>query len=668
MANIGTLSVSLTARTDEYERKMKASRAAVRDFGTEAANSAKRGGDALEGLGRKGGVSFEALSKGSRSAVAGILELGGAAGRTAGPVGGLIGNLVQGFGQGGMIGLGISAVTGLIGLLGQESERAREAERKAAEERQRAAEKAQADAERAREAAAQRAKAQAEYQDNLRREIELLNARSESERRSIENAHKLADARERGGAAGAALERERQAAEEQKRYRDEAAKADEDAAKRREAAARQAEQAAQAQAERERDVREQLRKQVEERLRIASLTEEQKKHAQDLGLIEKARAAGLKQEADALEGYVKQLLEAEKATKARTEAEKLLEQARKAAEHAQGEVDKQKKADEDKKQARADYIAQLRESLLLAQAETEEKKKQIEREHELAVARMKGGKEAEDLVKQKHQADDKAEARAKAPRQADSGPPSTNLEDYDPASGVGPNTWLREQKKARRKYEKNKRNLANLKAEKRSRATMGEGEEGLWEWGLTGGEGGFDYEAKRKKKKAEQKKQEAAAAAQAAVVQGAAAADVRQEGGTPQYGGPTDFRPTTPSGGGQAPADNRGAEDAAKNLEEAIKKHEEAMAKAGEALKGAATAAQEGAPKAEEAAKGAEDLVKSLEEQSKALTDLASALGEKGGKEVQVLQELAKKLQDQAQELKKQKEQLDAIQKMVSGS
>lgn len=663
MANIGVLSVSLTAKTDEYEAKMRRSRQASRDFGRDTAAAAQQASDAMERMSGKGGLGMEALSKGSRQAVTGILQLGDASGLARTGVGGLVGDLVKGFGQGGLIGVGLAAATGLMSLFGAESERAREKAAKAAEAHRVATEKAREAAERAAEQAAARAKSEGEYQDQLRREIDLLNTRSESERRYVENRQKLEAAQGKGGDQGAELERQRQLAEARRRLFDEDQKAADDAKKKSEAAAEKAAEDARRQAEAERAVRDQLRKQVEERLRLASLTEAQKSHATDLGLVEKARAAGLKQEADALAKQVEHMMKAEAAAKALTAAEKESAEAAKLATEAKKKLEEVAKSEEAAKAARTEYVEKLKESLALASAEDDKARQRVQRELELNEARKKGGEEAVAIVKATQAAEDKAAASKAAQDKASAA---------KEGSGEGPLARARQAKKDARRQRKNQRHADNLAAEDRERMGFRVEDGGTDLFTGRDGEGGFDYENRRAKKKKEAADAAAAANqwsfphAQGGGPAGGGAAAGGGVAGDPTYKGPTDFRPTT-TGGDSAPVDNRGATDAIKSLEDAVKAHEEATKRTAEGLTTTAEKAQAGTESATKAADGAEKLAEGLGTQADALDKLAQALTETKGADVAAMKAMADKLLAQAEELRRQKQQLDTIQKMMAG-
>ena len=210
------LRATATAEVSNLEQGMKRAAQATRQVGTAAEESSRRGSRAMDELGRRGGVSMGVLATGGRNAVAGLLQLGDVAGATSSRVGTLVSTMVTGFAGGGAIGLGIAAITSALSFLGAESQKAREEQERLRREQEKAAEEAQRAAERAREAAKQKA----EELQQLRDEIELLNARSDAQRRGVEGRIALRKAAAKSPE-HAALEEDRQEAEARRRRREE---------------------------------------------------------------------------------------------------------------------------------------------------------------------------------------------------------------------------------------------------------------------------------------------------------------------------------------------------------------------------------------------------------------------------------------------------------------
>ncbi|MEZ6009671.1 MAG: hypothetical protein R3F05_18180 [Planctomycetota bacterium] len=131
------LRATATAEVSNLEQGMKRAALATRQVGAAAEEASRRGSRAMDELGRRSSVSMGVLASGGRNAVTGLLMLGDVAGGTSSRVGGLLSTMVTGFAGGGAIGLGIAAVTGAIGLLGAETQKAREEQERLRREQER---------------------------------------------------------------------------------------------------------------------------------------------------------------------------------------------------------------------------------------------------------------------------------------------------------------------------------------------------------------------------------------------------------------------------------------------------------------------------------------------------------------------------------------------------
>ena len=462
------LRTTATAEVSNLEQGMRRAAAATRQVGTAAEETSRRGSRAMDDLGRRGGVSLGVVGKGAREASVGLLQMGDAAGATSGKVGGLLSGMVSGFAGGGLIGLGIGAVTGAIALLGSRSEDTRKEQEKLRAEQEKAAASAREAAQRATEAAEQKAK---ELQQ-IRDEIDLINARTEAERRGVENRIASRKAGEKGPEF-AGLETKKQDAEDRRRARE----ADDQAA---EASAARSKRDAEAIAELQRraaDAQKELTKRLEEQARhefeVMTLTAEQLKTKERAKLIQDLLTAGKKEDAEA----IRQAIEYEKQMKGREENAKAQKQA---AEETRREQEKQEESRKRLADSADREVERLHNERALLAAGTEELRKREERHQRVNELMKEYGAEArkvlveqqrlwaeEDAHDAKQKAADTKSTTGKGATKADSGPPSTNLDDYDPAGGTGPNAWLRQQKKAKKQYDKNKRHANNLRAEKR---------------------------------------------------------------------------------------------------------------------------------------------------------------------------------------------------------
>jgi len=488
------LRTTATAEVSNLEQGMRRAATATRQVGVAAEETSRRGSRAMDDLGRRGGVSLGVVGKGARDASVGLLQLGDVAGATSGKVGGLLSGMVSGFAGGGLIGLGIGVVTGAIALLGSRSEETRKEQEKLRAEQEKAAASAREAAQRATDAAEQKAK---ELQQ-LRDEIDLINARTEAERRGVENRVALRKASEKGPEQ-AKLEAEKQAAEERRRAREvEDQAADASAARSKHDAEVRAELERRA-ADAQRELTKRLEEQARREFEVMTLTAEQLKTKERAKLIQDLINAGKKEEAEA----IRQAIEYEKQMKGREEKAK---EEKKAAEETRHEQERQAEAQGRLAKAADEQVEKLRNERALLAAGTEELRKREERWQRVKEIMKEYGAEARKvLVEQQrlwaeedaHDAKQKAgdaKAKSKGSTKADSGPPSMSLDDYDPAGGTGPNAWLRQQKKAKKQYDKNKRHVANLRAEKRGMGIR------LEDWGdYFSSARSYDPDAKRRK-------------------------------------------------------------------------------------------------------------------------------------------------------------------------
>ena len=640
------LRTTATAEVSNLEQGMRRAAQATRQVGTAAEESSRRGSRAMDDLGRRSGVSLGVVGKGAREASVGLLQLGDAAGATSGKVGGLLSGMVTGFAGGGLIGLGIGAVTGAIALLGARSEETRREQEKLREEQEKAAEKAREAAAKAREAAEQKAK----DLQQLRDEIDLINARTEAERRGVENRISMRKASEKGPEFRQ-LESERQDAEARRRARE----ADEQAA---EQSAARAKRDAEARAELERraaEAQRELTKRLEEQARrefeVMTLTAEQLKAKERAKLIQDLINAGKKEEAEAL----RQAIEYEKQMKGREEKAK---EEKKAAEDAKREQQSQEESRKRLAESADKEVQRLRDERALLAAGTEELRKREERrQREIELIKEYGVEAAKVIQEQrklwaeedardakKASAEGTAGAKSgkkKGGTKADGGPPSTSLDDYDPASGTGPTAWLRQQKKARRQYEKNQRHLSNLRAEERDAMGVRLDDFSDAGWGFRPGEGGFDYENRRRKKKAAQGEDGLPGVPGGGVAPGGPA-----PGGdaAPNAPGWPERLPAITPGDSAAAQDGRGAE-------------------AAKALSDTAASFADGAKKTADAATALDAPVKDLASGLTSAAEGIDAVKSSVGEAVTGVQQVVKAVNDLKSEMTKLKQALDQLQK-----
>jgi len=647
------LRTTATAEVSNLEQGMRRAAAATRQVGVAAEETSRRGSRAMDDLGRRGGVSLGIVGKGAREASVGLLQLGDVAGATSGKVGGLLSGMVSGFAGGGLIGLGIGVVTGAIALLGSRSEETRKEQEKLRAEQEKAAASAREAAQRATDAAEQKAK---ELQQ-LRDEIDLINARTEAERRGVENRIASRKAGEKGPEFGA-LETKKQDAETRRRARE----VEDQAA---EASAARSKRDAEAIAELQRratDAQKELTKRLEEQARrefeVMTLTAEQLKTKERAKLIQDLLTAGKKEEAEA----IRQAIEYEKQMKGREEKAK---EEKKAAEETRHEQERQAEAQGRLAKAADEQVEKLRNERALLAAGTEELRKREERWQRVKEIMKEYGAEArkvlveqqrlwaeEDAHDAKQKAADTKGTKGKGATKADSGPPSTSLDDYDPAGGTGPNAWLRQQKKAKKQYDKNKRHVANLRAEKRGMGIR------LEDWGdYFSSARSYDPDAKRRKA-------------------GAGEDDPSGMPGGPPAGGPgpggdaaprppsyPEHPPVTTEGGDGPPSGSTdGAAEATKALGDTAAATQAAADAMGQ-LAAPAKEAADGAKKTADAATALDAPVKELATGLTSAADGLDAVKSSVGEAVTGITQVVKAVNDLQGEMAKLKNALDQLAK-----
>ncbi|MGE0193875.1 MAG: hypothetical protein AB7T63_17760 [Planctomycetota bacterium] len=373
------LRATATAEVSNLEQGMKRAAQATRQVGQAAEETSRRGSRAMDELGRRSKVSMGVLATGGRNATTGLLQLANVAGATSGRVGGLLSTMVMGFAGGGVIGLGIAAVTSALSFLGAESRKAKEEQEKLRREQEKAAEEAKRNAERARELAKQKA----EDLRQIREEIELINARSKAEQRSIENRIALRKAAAKSPQ-HRALEEDRQEAEARRRRREEDEKAAEASAAR---VKREAEQRAEMERREAEAARERTRALVEQARRefeVLTLSSEQLEMKRRQKLIQDLINEGKREEAEA----VRQAIEYEKETKAREEKAK---EEKRAAEETKREEEKRVEVRRRLAEAADEEVSKLRsERALLAAGTDELRKREERRQREIELIKQYG--------------------------------------------------------------------------------------------------------------------------------------------------------------------------------------------------------------------------------------------------------------------------------------
>jgi hypothetical protein len=399
------LRATASAEVSNLEQGMKRAAQATRQVGVAAEETSRRGSRAMDELGRRGNLSMGVLATGGRNAVSGLLQLGDVAGATSSRVGTLVSTMVTGFAGGGAIGLGIAAVTSALSFLGAESQKAREEQERLRKEQEKAAEEAQRAAERAREAAKQKA----EELQQLRDEIELLNARTDAERRGVEGRIALRKAAAKSPE-HAALEEDRQEAEARRRRRDEDERAAEASAARVQKEAEQRAERDRREAEARREASRALVEQARREFDILTLSQEQLETKRRQKLIQDLINEGKREEAEA----IRQAIEYEKATKGREEKAK---EEKKAAEEAKREEEKRVEARRRLAEAADEEVSKLRsEPSLLAAGTDELRKREERRQREIELIKQYGAEAMKVIQEQRRfwAEEDAREAKKKA--------------------------------------------------------------------------------------------------------------------------------------------------------------------------------------------------------------------------------------------------------------
>ena len=417
------LRATATAEVSNLEQGMKRAAAATRQVGQAAEEASTRGSRAMDNLGRRSNVSMGVIATGGRNATTGLLQLANVAGATSSRVGGLLSTMVTGFAGGGLIGLGIAAVTSALSFLGAESQKAREEQEKLRREQEKAAEVAKQNAEKARELAKQKA----EDLRRIREEIELINARTKAEQRGIENRIALRKAAAKSPE-HRALEEDRQQAESRRRRREEDEKAAEASAARvaREAEARaeRERRAAEAQRELTRALEEQARREFE----LLTLSAEQLEAKRRQKLMQDLINQGRREEAEA----IRQAIEYDKEMKARDERGK--EQKRQA-EETKRELERQEEVRRRLADRADEEVEKLDDERALLAAGTEELRKREERRQREIELIKQYGVEALKVIEEQRRFWAEEDARA-AKKKADESRAAKRTSHRE-AAGVG---------------------------------------------------------------------------------------------------------------------------------------------------------------------------------------------------------------------------------------
>ncbi len=417
------LRATATAEVSNLEQGMKRAAQATRQVGQAAEESSRRGSRAMDELGRRGGVSMGVLATGGRNAVAGLLQLGDVAGATSSRVGTLVSTMVTGFAGGGAIGLGIAAITSALSFLGAESQKAREEQERLRREQEKAAEEAQRAAERAREAAKQKA----EELQQLRDEIDLLNARTDAERRGVEGRIAMRKAAAKSPE-HAALEEDRQEAEARRRRRDEDERAAEASAARVKREAEQRAEIERREAQAKREATQALVEQARREFDILTLSQEQLEAKRRQKLIQDLINEGKREEAEA----IRQAIEYEKQTKARDEQAK---EEKKAAEETKREEEKRVEARRKLAAAADEEVSKLRSERALLAAGTDELRKREERRQREIELVKQYGVEAMKVIQEQRAFWAEEDAREAKKKSDDAR--AAKKKSHDEAKGVG---------------------------------------------------------------------------------------------------------------------------------------------------------------------------------------------------------------------------------------
>ncbi len=417
------LRATATAEVSNLEQGMRRAAQATRRVGDAAEEASRRGSRAMDNLGQRSRVSMGVIATGGRNAVSGLLQLSSVAGGTAGKVGGLVSTMITGFASGGVIGLGIAAVTSALSFLGAKSEEARRQQEKLREEQAKAAEEAKRLAEEARKAAEQKAR----DLQVIRDEIALINARSKAEERAIANQIALRKAAAKGPEFEG-LERRRQAAEESRRRREEEQKEAEASAARVKREAEQEAEKERREAEAARERTKALVDQARREFEILTLTAEQLEMKRRQQLIQDLINEGKRAEAEAIRQAIKYAEE-------KQALEEKAKEAKKQAEEAKREEEKRVEARRRLADAAAEEVEKLREERALLAAGTDELRQREERRQREIELIKQYGTEAMKVIQEQRRfwAEEDARAAKKRAEQA----VAAKRTEHQAARGVG---------------------------------------------------------------------------------------------------------------------------------------------------------------------------------------------------------------------------------------
>lgn len=446
-----------------------------------------------------------------------------------------------------------------------------------------------------------------------------------------------------------------------------------------------------------------LREAVEKAVELARMTEDERKNADKVRLIRELEAAGMKDLAETMRKVLDyeaarakhakdtaahqakqkqgdklnlELAKREALAKAETELQKLqiqqqaeylrlIEQGASRQQALQTLHAERVRFLKNQKEEVNETAEGLKRQLELARATTEEQREQVAREHELQDVRAKGGEEAVRLQKELNRLKDEQVEKEKKAAEAAKRDPGVGGARFD-SEGNFQGLGLAAARQARRD---------SLRSRKRRRAERGRMGRSIHDGSFSGlggirsgrridqegpGSSFIDWEAKREqerqkalndKRKKEREERERAARDAADGGPGAApeAPNAPDKATTPQGGAAKDFR------------------DGAQDLEGAMKLHEETLKAAAEAQKKAAEKGKESAESAKELAEGAEELVKAGDEQAQAIGKGAEAVAGFGAKVVEVMKANATKTNENTEDLKRLRQDLETIQKQLSG-
>lgn len=148
MPSMGTMSLGLAVRTEEFERNMERARGATKRFAADAHAAGQHGKHSFQLLGDQSVLFSRMGRRGFKEVSDAALLFGGTAEGVAGKVSGAFAHMLHGLGHGGVAGLAFVGVTTAIGMIGEAFAKSKEHAEKAEEEKRKALEKTRADAER----------------------------------------------------------------------------------------------------------------------------------------------------------------------------------------------------------------------------------------------------------------------------------------------------------------------------------------------------------------------------------------------------------------------------------------------------------------------------------------------------------------------------------------